>query len=458
MRAVCCRVLLAVSIAAPTVTAAEQADRTATFRLFLQDGSALPVHGDYAVTDDRVIFMLVVGRNATADDAPALHLMSLPLSAVDVDRSARYARAVRAAYYAQAWGESDFAAITAEVQASVAYLARVADPGRRIVLAESARERLLAWSRDHFDYRSADIQRLAALFDDVIAELRVAAGASRFAFDLVAGPPPLAPEPLLPPSDAASIARHALAAARAADVGADRLAVLRAALVALPEAPEMADLRRELSAEVDAERQAGEAYTALEERLVALGAEPMRAGDPAGLDLLIDRLEREDAALGRRRPAAVRRLMSRLLAMRDRARTYRVALDRYAAARAGLLAYERRVRRSMSTLDGQNDVLEAIRDDGRLSMSVLDRALDRLSTAGDALAAVEAPDEVADVHATLVSAVRMARQACEERRLAVATTAAARARTASSAAAGAILLSASARETLVRRLFPPEFD
>jgi len=450
-------VLAVVVVLSSAAVAAEQAATSSTFRLFLTDGNALPIYGDYALVEDRVVFMLIVGPASPGTAAPALHLMSLPVTVVDLDRSARYATAVRASHYAATWGEADYAAITAEVESAVAYLAGVQDPGRRIVLAEQARERLLAWSAAHFSYRSADIRRLATLFDEVIAELRTAAGESPFAFDLVARPPVPVPEALLPDPDARSALTAAQVAARAADLGPDRLAVLDAALAASADRPGLDDLRGALRAEIVAEREAETAYAALEADLVALADRAMRAGDPAGVDTVLQTLAVEDVAFGQRRPAAVVSLEVRLRTMRNRASAHRLALDRYVAARPRLLDYERRVRRSMSTLDGQEPVLRAIRDDESVSVATLDRAEARLRAVTEALAAAAAPDELTDVHATLVSAARMAIQACDERRLAIATTVAARARTASAAAAGSLLLSANARASLVERLFPPVF-
>ena len=112
----------------------------------------------------------------SSEGTSLLQLMSIPLASIDLSRTKRYADAVRAANYAVTRGEADYAAVTAEVASSLEALRQVSDPQRRLQLAEEARRRLLTWSRDHYDYRAAEVQELAGLFDDVIAELRAAAG------------------------------------------------------------------------------------------------------------------------------------------------------------------------------------------------------------------------------------------------------------------------------------------
>ena len=172
------------------------------FRVFLNDGQAIPAFGESAVVGDRVIFTLVVGDGGAKT---AMQLVSLPVSTVDVARTARYAESMRAARYAATRGEADYAAMTAEVERSVAQLTKIEDPKRRLELAEEAKRRLLTWSQEHYSYRADDVQKLAGMFDEVIAELRVAAGESRFSFDLVAGSAAAQFEPLLPVPIAAGI-------------------------------------------------------------------------------------------------------------------------------------------------------------------------------------------------------------------------------------------------------------
>ena len=84
------------------------------------------------------------------------------------------------------------------------------------------------------------------------------------------------------------------------------------------------------------------------------------------------------------------------------------------------------------------------------------RADGRLKTLVPLMQAVEAPADLSDVHSTLMSAVTMAAQACERRKLAVAANDMPLAREASAAAAGALMLAAQARQELLARLYPPK--
>ena len=113
----------------------------------------------------------------------------------------------------------------------------------------------------------------------------------------------------------------------------------------------------------------------------------------------------------------------------------------------------------MSALDGLQPILEFIRD-------MHGMAYERLETARDAAQsvrrpiwrAIEPPDDLADVHATLASAVHMAREACERRRRAVVVDEPGRRARTRRRRPPARCCSPIRRATnLVTRLFPPKF-
>jgi hypothetical protein len=112
----------------------------------------------------------------------------------------------------------------------------------------------------------------------------------------------------------------------------------------------------------------------------------------------------------------------------------------------------------LSGLDGLRPVLTAVEEMRSTAYARLEAASDRLARLRALAGRVTPPDGLTDVHATFLSALHLAEQACARRRLAVATTSMPVAREASSAAAGAQLLAAQARETLVVRLFPPKIQ
>jgi hypothetical protein len=86
----------------------------------------------------------------------------------------------------------------------------------------------------------------------------------------------------------------------------------------------------------------------------------------------------------------------------------------------------------------------------------LERMTGRLAAFRKNLETIAAPDDLADVHATLDSALKMASYAVSRRRLAMSIMSQVIDREASSAAAGALMLSDLARQQLIARLYPPK--
>jgi hypothetical protein len=455
VRAAC---LLGFLIAAGGTTGARQApavDAGAVFRVFLKNGTALPSYGESAEAGDRVVFTLLVIGSGGSGPQRSLQLMSLPASAVDLERTRRYADAIRLVHYAATRGELDYVAMTQEVQRSIAEVTAVTDPKKRLEMAEQAKGRLLTWSKSTYGYRAAEVQELIRLFDEVISELRVAAGDRQFSLDLHAGPT-LVTEPLLAAPGATESISLALAAAAASDSEDDRAAILRVAAAAAGNDPAAADLVARVARAVELEAQTTKAYEqlAVDVRLRAEAAR--KRGDSAALTGVLAFLQTRNDELGNQRPQVVRTLMSEVESMLTSARTYRAAVEHYAAVRGGLLAYERAVRPTMSGFDGLVPVFTAIRDLRYTAYERLERAGARLKDLMAALDTLTPPPDLVDVQATLVSALRMADHACARQRLSVALRSRPIADEASSAAAGAMLLATQAREQLVSRLYPPK--
>lgn len=446
---------LAMSVVAAIAAAQSPSlDAGAVFRVFLKNGEALPSYGEAALAGDRVVFTLLLGG---AQDQRALQLISLPAGSVDLERTTGYANTLRAAHYAATRGEVDYAAMTQEVQRALDEVTSTGDPKKRLALALDARRRLLDWSASTYGYRAAEVRRLAELFDEVITSLRAAAGERQFSLDLRAGPEP-ASEPLLPLPGLDESIRLALAAARAADSEDDRLAVLRAASALVAADPPGSDLRARVTREFDLEARAGAAYVELTADVRARAEAAQRRGDVAGVAAAIQTLQVRDRELGGRRPQMTSAFLGELETMLTRVRSYRAALDRYAAVRPSLLAYERAVRPIMSGFDGLVPVFNAIRDVRFTAYERLERASVRLANFTDALQEIAPPADLADVHSTLVSALRMAAHGVSRRRLSAASGSKVVAAEASSAAAGALLLAGQAREQLVARLYPPKIQ
>jgi hypothetical protein len=448
--------MVAILVAARAALAGAQAgDAGSIFRVFLSDGRAIPSYGESAVVGDRVVFTLLVAATA---GPPALQLMSLPLPSVDLQRTQRYATSLRASHYAATRGEADYAAMTAEVQRALDQITAIPDTKKRLEVAEEAKRRLLAWSAEHYYYRAADIRELGGLFDQVIAELRAAAGESRFSLDLRAGFAAPPTEPLLPAPTVRESASLARAAAAASDVVEERLAVLRTTAAVLSREPDVDDLKAGVTRDLEAEAAADAAYKALGDELGTKADAAMRRGDVDGVQALRTSLAGRDQALGARRPHHVAAIAALLDARLEAARRHRRALDHYAAVRKSLLEYERRVRGVMSGLDGVGPILAHIRDGRYSSYDRLVGAAARIAQLSTDLAAIEPPADLADVHATLRSAIHMAAEACSRRRLAITTTSEDLQREASAAAAGSILLAGHSRDQMVIRLYPPKIQ
>jgi hypothetical protein len=424
----------------------------AIFRVYLDSGDALPSYGEPAEVGDRMVFTLLMGEPAGRQ---RLQLVDLPSAAIDLDRTRRYANAVRADFYARHLGEIEYLAVTADVARTLDVLATVDDPRLRLALAEQAQTRLAVWSRRSYGYRAGDVERLFDLFDGVLAELRAATGDTRFTFDLVSGPVPPEVEPLVPAPGLRESIGLALAAAAVADDGPSRLAILRGALAVAGDEAGFDDLRRELVRRRELETAADHAYAALGDDVRARATAFLEAGDVGAIAALDAELAARDRLLGAARPKILARLRAELEDVRMRAEAYRADLNHYARVKTDLLAFERRVRPALTTLDGLAPVLGAIRDETGPRYERLLAVEARIAEIAVTLVRVVPPDDLVDVHATLASAVEMARQAAARRRLSIVTDRGALSREASAAAAGALLLSRQARETLVVRLYPP---
>src|SRR5580704_2964960 len=124
---------LAVLVLAAAMSVAAQTPApdavSSTFRVFLKDGRALPAYGESAVVADRVVFSLVVGGGPVPI---ATQLVTLPASSVDLDRTARYAKAVRAAYFAATTGEAEYQTMTSQIASTLDALPAIADPTLRL--------------------------------------------------------------------------------------------------------------------------------------------------------------------------------------------------------------------------------------------------------------------------------------------------------------------------------------
>lgn len=426
----------------------------AVFRVFLKSGDALPSYGESANAGDRVVFTLMIGAEPPGN---SMQLISLPVDRVDTERTLAYANSLRLEHYAATRGAVDYAAMTQEVQRALSEVTAVTDPKRRLELAEAARKRLMDWSVGTYGYRAAEVRQMADLFDEVIAELRAAAGEKQFSLDLRMGPEPRN-EPLLPMPTRAEFVRLAIQAAHAADSEDDRIAILQAAAVLANAAPLEAELTAKLAGELALEKQANAAYAELAASLRARADAALKKGDVAAMVDTIAALKARDQELGGRRPQMTAALMGELDRDLGRVREYRAALDHYYVIRGTLLSYEKNVRPVMSGFDGLAPIFAAVKEARFTAYERLVKSEERLHSYIEALELVQAPAELADIQSTLMSSLQMASHAVSRRMRAEASGSKTAAAEASSAAAGALLLAEQARTQLVARLYPPKIQ
>ena len=67
------------------------------FRLYLADGTSVVSYGEFARVDDRIVFSMVLG----GPNEPRLQAATLPVAAVDWDRTDRGALSTRYQWYAR---------------------------------------------------------------------------------------------------------------------------------------------------------------------------------------------------------------------------------------------------------------------------------------------------------------------------------------------------------------------
>lgn len=427
-------------------------------RVFLADGTSLASFGEWARVGDRVVFSIPLDP---LSPAPDLHLVSLPADRVDWARTERYAEAARAAHYAATRGEADFAAFTAEVARVLNEVALRADPASRLAAAEEARRALAEWPGRHYGYRAREVREMLGLLDEVLSDLRAAAGQHRFELTLVSDVPQSAEVKLLPPPDQGELAGQLMAAARLAGTPAERQSLLQTLLGLLDRAVDLlpaglaARLRGEAAALLAEERRLDRAYGALQASALAAAQRYAARADVRSLERLRRAVMREDERLGGRRPETVSTLVAAVEARLDAARRLRLAQDRWRLRVESYRAYRQAVLGTIDALRGAAGSLADIRAQAGPDPDVLHALEARLGREGPRLAAVAPPTELASVHALLESAWQLAVNAVRLRLDAVAAASLEQAAQASASAAGSLLLLARARADLDRALRPP---
>jgi hypothetical protein len=426
----------------------------ALYRVFLRDGGTLVSYGEFAHVGDRVVLSIPIGGTATS---PVLHLVTLEAAKIDWERTNAYAHAARARRYADTRGEQDFAKLTRAVADLLFQAGLIEEPAKRLALAEAARKQLIDWPQLHYGYRAEELAQMTTWLDQVVSELRVAAGLSRFELTLVARTPaPAPPVQLLAAPDLRERLEFGLVAARNTTDPGERVSLLRAILdslqpvAAAAEGTWMAAIHAEASSVLTAELKRDRAYADLTKRTVARAAMYAERANVRALESLVRIVLDEDAKLLRARPAAIAGLLAMLDARIDGARRYRLALDAWQLKTALINTYWQEIRQALDRVLGLRLWLTDVRQLAGPSPEALRRIAYEAEYAGHQLAKVKPPAEVANAHATLSSACGMAVRAAKVRLDALRSGRMETAWEASSAAAGALMLLDHAVEELGR--------
>ena len=422
------------------------------FRIFLNDGTVLNSHGECATLPDELVCIVKLGGG----DVPESHdVLTVPLSRVDEPKTTDYARALRAAQYGVTRGEREYADLTVDMARSLAELESSTDRDRRLGIAQVARQRLAGWSADHFGFKADETRQLVTMFDEVIAQLRVAAGETKFSIDMVANIAPAESTALLPAPTVSQSLDAVLAAAQVTPVAAERMALLRSAQRVSAATTGLdpvlkARVTRSLQAEEVIERQ----YRALMQDAITRADVAVRNGRTSALQRLIRDVAEHDQKLGARRGREMAAFGRRLEIELQLAKEQHAAFARWTQVKDQLLAYELRLRPVFDIWVRQRLVFRDVRTGATPRASALETAVRRLASIDATLARMRPLPEVRDVHAVLRSAVQMARQGLVMgQRLSVAANDDI-ARNASSAITGAELLMSQARAQLVVNLNP----
>lgn len=450
-------VVMAVLALSPRAAMAQAPPAHAWYRVYLTDGRALSSFGEWAHVDDRVVFsMPTAGGGVSAD----LQLVAIPAARVDWTRTNQYAASVRAAAYASSRGEADFAALSAQVAATLNDVAAIADAGVRLATAERARQTLSAWPAAHHGYKAAEVQAMLGTLDGIIAALGAAVGQTTFALSLsasvVAAPPP----PLPPPTDA-DIVDGLQAAASLAESAVERLTLLQRVLALLDRAigtlpaEWAARVRRAVLDEVAETERVDRAYAALRTSALLDAAKAARRGDLKALARIRARVDAEDARLGRRQPGEVAALLATLDVDVQAAASVREAQAAWKKRAPSYRRYRRATNGAFREFQSATAALAQVKQMSGPPVAAIGKLSARLAKAGRTLAKVDPPDDLAASHALAQSAWELATSALRLRLEAVADNSLDGARQASSAAAGALMLYARAADDRRAVMEPP---
>ena len=442
------------------------AESVTLFRVFLNDGTAIVSYGEYARVGDRLVFSMPIGAiDVDAPGDPNLHVVNLPVSAVNWTATEKYAESARQSHYMANSAQSDYAALAGDVAATLNAIVLAKDPKARLNMAVDARRRLATWPKDHYGYRSDDVAEMLGLLDEAISGLRIAAGETSFVIDLIAAAPLRDPRdqvPMMRPPTAAEAITQAMAAAKATDVAIDRVSILRGVIAAIdnPRNALPADwarpTRRWALHTIAEEQRLEKTYGALTTTALKRAAGAAERADVRAVERVLATVSRRDAQLGRKRPEEINALIEQVRVQLDAARRLRLARDRWHERASSFRAYRKGVAPILAAMQRAQRSLDDIKRLAGSEAAVLVGLADRLAVHAKTLGVLAVPDELKPAHALLSSAVNLAETAVKTRRQAAVSGELQLAWDASSAAAGSMMLLSRAQEDMEAAVRLPE--
>jgi hypothetical protein len=443
---------------AALASAQSPSSRATLFRVFLNDGSTLVSYGEYARGADQVVLSMPLGGTP---DAPTLQLLSIPASTVNWEQTDAYAEAARAARYAETRGPNDYALLSDAVSRALSDIAVTSDPDRKVAMALEARRNVTRWAAEHYAYRATDVAKLAGMFDDVIAEVREAAGGRNVDLTLIANlaaPPSV---PLMNAPDFHETTESAFHAAQLTEDPAERTTLLRSitqSLAGRDDAEWIAPLRARVASALAIEERIDRNYVEFTRGFIDAADRYARSANVRALQALQQRALVVDRRLGEARPRELASLLASLDARLDAARRLQLARDQWAARLEVLQEYERAMAAPAAMLRASRGRLEAIRQLESTPRQMLVWLAGQTANASRLLSGITPPPGGEKAHGLLTSAAQLAARAVSSRQLAVSTNEMQPAWEASSAAAGALMLLDRASEELQRLKRVPELQ
>jgi len=427
------------------------------YRVFLDDGTALSSFGEWARVEDRLVFSMPLAPDAGPGD---LHLVSVPVSRIDLARTERYADALRSAQYAATRGEADFTQLSGDVAQALNQVALTTDPAERLKLAERARQFLTDWPGAPYGYRVNEVRDIVGVLDQVIGSLRTPEGQGRFDLSLSTTTMPPS-EPLLGTPDHADVVNQLMVVSNLASTPAEKVSLLQSLVALIDRAagllPEALARRIRVSAfgTIAEEERIDGLYARLRTATLARSARLAERAEVRGIERLRARVREQDQRLGARRPDDIAAVLATIDAHLDAGRRLRLAHDQWLLRHDRMSAYQRSTMRAVETLGQSAQSLEDIRLLAGPAPRQLRQVAQRLSRDGRRLALVQPPEELANVHAIFRSAYELAESAVQLRLDAAAAADVELATRASSAASGALMLLTRARADLEAAMRPP---